>query len=64
MADLGATEALLTERGVSFGKSRGRLRIAASEAFGVVIEFSEFSAAHAGPNTLTRDTLTRDEEAP
>ena len=64
VADLGATEALLTERGVSFGKSRGRLRIAASEAFGVVIEFSEFSAAHAGPNTLTRDTLTRDEEAP
>ncbi len=45
VADLGVTEALFTERGVSFGKGRGRLRINAPEAFGVVIEFS---AAHAG----------------
>jgi catechol 2,3-dioxygenase-like lactoylglutathione lyase family enzyme len=45
VTDLDATEALFTERGVSFGKSPGRLRIAAPEALGVVIEFS---AAHAG----------------
>ena len=48
VADLNVTEALFVERGVSFGKSRGRLRINAPEAFGVVIEFS---AAHAGSNT-------------
>ena len=54
MADLGATEALFNERGVSFGKSRGRLRISAPEAFGVVIEFSAAQAgqrADVGRNT-------------
>jgi catechol 2,3-dioxygenase-like lactoylglutathione lyase family enzyme len=49
--DLGATEALFIERGVKFGKSRGRLQINAPEAFGVVIEFMEISAASAGSIT-------------
>ncbi len=49
--DLGATEALLIERGVNFGKHRARLQINAPEAFGVVIEFIEFSAASAGSIT-------------
>ena len=51
VADLGATEALFIERGVSFGKHRGRLHINAPEAFGVVIEFVESLGAPAGPGT-------------
>ncbi len=44
VADPVATEALFIERGVNFGKRRGRLQINAPEAFGVVIEFSAASA--------------------
>ena len=61
VTDLGVTEALFNERGVSFGKVRGRLRIIASEALGVVIEFS---AAQAGSRAeMDRNIGTRIQEA-
>ena len=44
VSDLDRTEAVLTERGVKFGKSHGRLQIDAPEAFGVCIEFSTADA--------------------